>query len=489
MKKPEYTAGVVSVYRKYLDFYLEHGRDGFLVSEVDKKILNDLYNRGGFTKGYYIEKNGKDMMFFQGKEKEAENGVRNQELLQAVRDNFLSVEPKEAISGTVVVRCGEKASLTVTLQKKSVTVLGEEAVLAQKQPMTQEKIAKQIEKTGGTPFYFSHLSVETDGNSFISITALNELRRKALEQITSLYLEPFYRKEEKVFAQERQQIKAENKNNEKSNKIPFYQINVYLEKKEYVKAVAAFSEVSSIYLDASEFSAEDIGRYKKQFPEKRFYYMLPHIFRDTAKRWFEQEYQHLLQAGVDGFSIRNLDELSFFIKKAERIPVRFDFTLYGFNSESMRVFEEEWQAELITLPLELNGKELAQIADKKSELIVYGYLPMMVSAQCTRKSRKGCDHQSDILTLIDRYNNEFIVKNRCKFCYNRIYNCKPLSLLSMKQKVDQIAPYAIRLDFTWESVTEVTEILSKFIQAYREELFFSEEPFAFTRGHLKRGIE
>lgn len=512
MKKPEYTAGVVSVYRKYLDFYIEHGRDGFVVSEEDKKILQDLYNRGGFTKGYYIERNGKDMMFFQGKDKDkakdskmdTKNQVKSQELLEAVRENFLSVEPKEALCGTVVVRCGEKVRLTVTLEGQSVTVWGEEAVLAQKQPMTEEKILKQIGKTGGTPFYFSSLSVETDQKSFISVTALNILRRSALEQIESLYLQSYYRKEqiqEEIVQKDEKNKRNRNCNmqknikkneSEKFDSIPFYPINVYLEKKEYMEAVATFSEVSSIYFDASEFSAEDIGRYKKQFSDKRLYYMLPPIFRDTERRWLEQEYARLLQAGVDGFVVRNLDELSFIREKYAslgQLPIRFDSSLYGFNSKSIQVFEEEWQAELITLPLELNGKELAQITDKKSELVVYGYLPMMVSAQCTMKNRKGCHHQSGLLTLTDRYNNVFSIKNRCKFCYNRIYNCKPLSLLSAKREVDRIAPYAIRLDFTLESVREVTEILSKFIQAYREGILFSEEPFAFTRGHLKRGIE
>lgn len=491
MKKPEYTAGVVSVYRKYLDYYMEYGREGFLVSEEDKRILRDLYHRGGFTKGYYRQKNGRDMMFFQGREGEAENEAKNTELFKEVRNCFLSEEPKEAVTGMVVVRCKEKAYLTVSRKGQQVTVEGKEVDAAQKQPMTQERIRKQIEKTGETPFFFSELLVQTDGNSFISITELNELRRKALEQLKMVCLQSFFRKEEgKIKDDVREQLKEDSVKKARGKK-SFYRIHVYAEKKEYVKAAAAFSEVSCIYLDASEFSAEDIQNYKEQFPDKQFYYMLPHIFRDTAQNWLEQEYNQLLQAGVDGFGVRNLEEVSFLLEKQDAfsIPIRFDSTLYGFNLESMRFFEKEWKAELVTLPLELNKRELVQIADRKSELVVYGYLPMMVSAQCTRKSFQGCSYKSGELTLTDRYHNEFIIKNRCKFCFNRIYNCKPLSLLSAKQEVDLIAPYAVRLDFTIESVKEVTEILSKFIQAYREELLFTEEPFLFTRGHFRRGIE
>ena len=62
-------------------------------------------------------------------------------------------------------------------------------------------------------------------------------------------------------------------------------------------------------------------------------------------------------------------------------------------------------------------------------------------------------------------------------------------LLSEKNEVERIAPAAVRFDFTLESVAEMTEILSKFIQAYRKNRIFLEEPFAFTRGHLKRGVE
>ena len=46
MKKPEYVAGVTSMYRKYVDLYLRNGRDHFSVSDQDREMLMDLYNRG-----------------------------------------------------------------------------------------------------------------------------------------------------------------------------------------------------------------------------------------------------------------------------------------------------------------------------------------------------------------------------------------------------------------------------------------------------------
>ncbi len=62
MKKPEYVALVTCLYRKYTDLYLEKGKKGFVVEEKDKEKLMDIYNRGGFNKGYYQQHNGRDML-------------------------------------------------------------------------------------------------------------------------------------------------------------------------------------------------------------------------------------------------------------------------------------------------------------------------------------------------------------------------------------------------------------------------------------------
>ena len=67
MKRTEYAAGVTAIYRKYLDravLFLENNEDlsGWKVEEEDEKILMDLYNRGGFSTGYYQIPKGSQMM-------------------------------------------------------------------------------------------------------------------------------------------------------------------------------------------------------------------------------------------------------------------------------------------------------------------------------------------------------------------------------------------------------------------------------------------
>ena len=61
MKNPEYVAGVTRIYRKYIDLYTEHPEQ-YEVEQEDIKELLQLFNRGGFTEGYYTSAGGLDMM-------------------------------------------------------------------------------------------------------------------------------------------------------------------------------------------------------------------------------------------------------------------------------------------------------------------------------------------------------------------------------------------------------------------------------------------
>ena len=63
MKNVTYAAGVTNIYRKYVDMYLEKGRSGYEVDRQDVENLMDIYNRGGFTDGYFTGKKGRDMMW------------------------------------------------------------------------------------------------------------------------------------------------------------------------------------------------------------------------------------------------------------------------------------------------------------------------------------------------------------------------------------------------------------------------------------------
>ena len=62
MKRPEYAAGVTSLYRKYIDMYYENPSGDIRVSDEDMEILKGLYLRTGISEGYYHQHNGRNMV-------------------------------------------------------------------------------------------------------------------------------------------------------------------------------------------------------------------------------------------------------------------------------------------------------------------------------------------------------------------------------------------------------------------------------------------
>ena len=164
----------------------------------------------------------------------------------------------------------------------------------------------------------------------------------------------------------------------------------------------------------------------------------------------------------------------------------FDHGMYTFNSMASQMMDK-YGASRKTIPVELNSREIAERGGC-GEMIVYGYLPMMVSAQCIRKTTEGCTGNPELLFLKDRKGKEMPVRNQCRFCYNTIYNESPLSLLGMADEVDRFAPSSLRLNFTIEDKMETEKVLT----AYYEEFIEGRKaaPLAnFTRGHFKRGVE
>ena len=120
---------------------------------------------------------------------------------------------------------------------------------------------------------------------------------------------------------------------------------------------------------------------------------------------------------------------------------------------------------------------------------MYGYLQMMVSAQCIHKTTEKCTHQSGYTKMTDRYNKQFTAKNCCDYCYNIIYNAEPLCLLEQKEDILRLNPRELRLHFTVENGKETEKILNQFADVFVKNKEVEAFEKAFTRGHFKRGVK
>lgn len=525
MKSPRYTAGVVSIYRKYVDRYLESGRSGYYVEPEDRKMLLELFDRGGFTQGYYKQHNGREMTVLKEKPDFREG---NQTLYEYLDKTYVEAEPKEEITGRARLRENEPSRLTLDWDGLNVMVEGEPPVKAINQPMSREKVLKQLGKTGGTPFVFSCLTADMEGSLFMPVQALNELRRKGLLALEEEKLRrrrreyqgrPEHGAAEDVFsnntakesaAGERKAAASDGKNrtmitqpgltalgsltNQMNRSVPV--LTVSIEEPNQLPPALASQNTLALYLDMDGFGPE---RWKESADlcheaGKACFLALPHIFRSQAGRLLDEHGALLQQAGFDGVLIRSLDEIQWLHEAGVQLPRFMDASVYAWNSRTVSVLKE-LGALGATMPWELNSRELRAVAKAcgqagiEGELIVYGRAPMMTSAQCITKTVKGCSRKRGILWMKDRTGAELPVKKHCSFCYNTIYNPLPLSLLGSEELIKRLGIGRLRLQFTTEEPGEEAKILDAFARSFicGEKI---EEPFKdFTRGHFKRGVE
>lgn len=502
MKSPRYTAGVVRIYRKYLDRYLEYGSERYYVEPEDKKELLDLFDRGGFTSGYYTRHNGRDMIALKEKPEFRET---NKELFDFLDREYVETEKKEPVEGYAYLAEGLPSVLTLTCGDISVTVSGQEPQAAKNQPMTREKVIRQLGKTGATAFEFTELEAEVCGALFLPVQALNELRREGFEALTEAIQNQWRRKAPEAGEVQNGADSGEKSSraagcagpvpDESAGKRQMY-LTVSAETGDQLSAALAVPEVRRICLDASSFQPGRWAEFVQLIHQagKECYLTLPHIFRTHAIGFFRTYRSCLEQAGFDGLLIRAFEEIQWMREEQISFSASFDASVYAWNHGAVHTLKEE-QAAFITAPWELNSRELEPVFEAcrreglPAELIVYGRAPMMVSAQCITKTVKGCSKCPSLLWMKDRTGARLPVQNHCAFCYNTILNPLPVSLHGCADSVKRLAPEGLRLCFTIETGEETKAVLNAFAAEFiRGENV--EPPFTeFTRGHFRRGVE
>ncbi len=407
--------------------------------------------------------------------------TRNSTLIDTLREEFVNGKIKERICGTFRLYPQETATLTVKCRDAEITVAGEKAQEALSQPMSRERIEKQLRKTGNTEFEFSFLKVEIGEKVFLPMQSLNELRREALETLEKVICEK-YRRSGEVKDPEEDTIELSMEEEVLSG------WTASVRTAEQMEVILEEEAIGRIYVDCTMFPriwekdsyVEWIT--KVHATGKEIYLVMPYIFRERTRKQYEAAYNRIFGAGWDGILIANYESFAFLKEHGYTGRIMTDYNLYEFNQESRKFWKEKGVFEF-TAPVELTERELQDLRVKDGEVIVYGYLPMMVSAGCIQKTTRGCQKKSGQTTITDRYRNSFVVKNECDYCYNILYNYVPLYLGDRMEEVYQIGPGRIRLMFTTERQQEVRQILSAYFEG--KEL----PEGTYTRGHWKRGIK
>ena len=465
MKQLEYACGVVKYYRSYIDSMKP-------VTDADYDRIKALGNRCGFTDRYYFDHNGSDMVTY-------------------VKPNFVSnaAEPspekrKLSIEGELVLREGEPGSLTVKRGDVTYKASIEPVSAALKAPLDKKAAIDRINKTGDTDFEFSHIKAQIGENVFVPNGALNKLRRDAISGLCDKLLKKYYRNDARYADMSR--LTALPEHVVKSDAAHDEAINDYTTicscmTRAQLDTLIGYECFDVFYLDFDMYDrktliqqfADDVKCLTKR--NKKVYLMLPTIFRADSSDYFVSIAKELDKVSFEGFVVKNYEELYLTENLFTGKKVILDHNMYTFNDVSKSAFFEHGVSG-DTVPLELNSREIMHRNNIGSQMIVYGYYPLMTTANCVHKNTKGCDKKQKLIYLKDRYNKSFAVCNNCKECYNTIYNSLPTMLTKNISKLKEAGIRSFRYSFTIETPKQIKAVMDDKVAEY-------------TNGHYKRGVE
>ena len=565
MKRPEYAAGVTDIYRRCIDnYYALRSRMGpreaaeeYRVSEEDRRELASLYVRDGLQDGYYFRRNGRDMVSIDSPAyRESDERV-----LCRIRERYLDAHLKLPVTVRAFFHVGRPAKVTLETQCPSLGRLsagaeGEPVAQAQKQPITEENVRKLLCRLGDSAFCADGVEISMDPNSFYPLKQINELRRMAVAELERKILRARgYRENRQGERTALLSSEAELSKGRSQQPSP-RSYAFYVRTMGQLKALGEW--IAANPMDAPWRIYVDGDLLTEQWPHiadicsglsgsGALFAALPYILRETDGEYLEELYEKVHESGLfRGFLVRSMDGLGFLREKkhpgekkhlgekghpeekeagvsggslrpAEEaaLSVRTDAGVYAWNDSALE--ELSGLAEGFCLPYELNASAQRHLweglcrkglSEKLScEKIVYSRIPMMVTANCLRRTAGECGkgkENREIVSLTDRYRKEFPVLIDCRHCMNIIYNSVPFSLYmeekhsmeerhSMKEKLSKeghagerepvgwkrrVDP---RMDFTLESPEEVKRLL---------DAFFRGMPFPlkdYTTAHEKRG--
>lgn len=550
MKKPEYAAGVTAIYRKYIDRYLARPTEPFAVEKQDLDALSGLYIRSQRQDGYYFRQNGREMVTTDS----PSYSGSNEEYLRQIRQKYIEEKKRITIWMRAVFVCGEEARICVGTEECRVEVSGSLVEPAQNRPVLESDIRRQLQKLGESCFALGRLEIQTDEKGFFSLKEINALRREAVRQLEDQIIAGYglvvRRKPESALSSQPEILDVAHQNagqcdvtgtvsDMRAEKVRsgcgglrvhisteeqlWYMADHFTAVQDGGKEQERELAVERIYLESHlllevQTNIQPGDKAEAGWKKTRqalailgakgiaLWIALPYILRSKDVGIMERALALYHQGRIQGFLVRNLEEYGWLkCQKDVVLPwqIQLDHTVYVWNSRAADFWLKKNCG--LTCPLELNSREWRQLFDQiyrekgedaperfVPEKLIYGRIPVMVTANCIAKTAGKClrgqigraEAARTEASLTDRYQKQFPVELCCDVCMNVIYNSVPLSLHREWIHCEHVYK---RLSFTTESGEEMGRILKFFADS--ADAGQQKPPFEdYTAGHEKRGV-
>lgn len=355
MKSPEYVGAVTAVYRRLIN-------ENRAATDDEVAFLAEVFSRGGFTNSYFHSRIGKNML-----------GVRSDSDKERSRalPPFKGLTQKAPVSFSFTAKENERVTLTAEKSGRTVTVTGENPILAEKTPTDKDTVVRQLSKLGGTVYSAENVSVSIEGDFLLPVSQLNALRREAVAALETIDGEPL---------------------------LPRTDIPLELPEIRNGAAEAQKGERSARFLSPAQITDRALScfdiRYLPlfSFADKANGVILPPVVYDNKRNEVRSALVEALKNGASHVLVTNLGQLSLVREAieesgADNVILRGDFRLGVTNTSALSLLRSVGLDSVVLSP-ELTLPQARDVAKSApASLIVYGRLPLMLLEKCVNLGR------------------------------------------------------------------------------------------------------
>ncbi len=458
MKRPEYVAVVTGIYAQAL-------REGREPTAGEVEVLRQVFSRQGFTDGYYMDEKGPEMFGTRQEEREPK------ELYAQARASYESGENrKEPVRLYALIQPGQPAQVAAEDKAgRLARVEGPVPEAARNAPLSREKVEGQLQRTGGTPFGCEKATAKVAEGLSLPLSALNDLRRRALEELARQRQQPPQRRQEPF----QPGVRYDNQ-----KEPPVFTLS--LRTAGQLSADLLRLKPALIYLPADEGASHPEAVERCQKAGVPVAAILPRICTDRELPQLERDLIALRELGV----AEALAGTWGAVRRAQRLgfQVRGDYGLGVYNSQALKELK---RLGLLSATASFEMK-LPQIRDLSkaipTEFIAYGRLPLMITENCIVYNHCGRHTCNNVNLLTDRKGERFPVV-KAWGCRNEILNSKKLFLADKRKDWQKLGLWGARLMFTTENAIECAQVLERYLDQGKY------QPNDFTRGLYYRDVE
>jgi putative protease len=389
------------------------------------------------------------------------------------------------VKADVKAVAGEPMEIRLNLNEVKTVTHGPVVEAATGKPLDRDRILKQLGKTGSTSIVFDFESINIGENIFISISDINEMRRKALEEFLGLYTESFRREAPPVVH------RGNTSEFRETEKIAVCaHVNTVEQLNAAFRGGADKVVINAYHMDS--YKAKEILNNSKRPGD--IILNLPKILRTYDERRLVSFLGDMEELDFGGYLISTYGELGI-IKKYSTKSTVTDYNFNIFNAVS-----RDYLANMglkVTMSTEMTAKEIGLVGP--SSVIVYGDMELMLTHQCPiglyageNKSGKYCTKRYNTkgYTIKDKTGAEFPVFTDCDNCISFILNSAKLDVTEKLNIFDGTNVENIRLLFHGEEPREVFEAVSKCVGVLKGEYpeAGKDEGVNITYGHFFKGV-